>query len=123
MAHACVVLRRMIHGGRTLRVGYVEAVAVRADRRRAGYGRCRDERPPPVRARWLRHRGARREQGPAVCTRRSVGSRGVAARSRCTPGGVVRTEEEDDAIRVLVGGEPVDLDGDLTCDWREGDLW
>ena len=38
IAHASVVQRRMLHGGRALRTGYVEGVAVRADRRRLGHG-------------------------------------------------------------------------------------
>jgi aminoglycoside 2'-N-acetyltransferase I len=39
-----------------------------------------------------------------------------------TPTGVERTEEEDDGIFVLPV-EPLDLAGDLTCDWRDGDVW
>ena len=33
LAHGAVVQRRLLHRGRALRAGYVEAVAVRADRR------------------------------------------------------------------------------------------
>src|SRR2546421_10171562 len=33
LAHASVVQRQLLHAGRTLRTGYIEAVAVRADRR------------------------------------------------------------------------------------------
>ena len=44
VAHASVVQRRLLHGGQALRTGYVEAVAVRADRRRRGYGRAVMER-------------------------------------------------------------------------------
>ena len=40
-----------------------------------------------------------------------------------TPQGRVRTPEDDDAVFVLPGGVPLDLDGELTCDWRDGDLW
>src|SRR5689334_3502948 len=36
VAHGAVVQRRMLHGGRALRCGYVEAVGVVADRRRQG---------------------------------------------------------------------------------------
>ena len=36
IAHGSVVQRRMLHGGRALRAGYVEGVAVRADHRRQG---------------------------------------------------------------------------------------
>src|ERR671933_2033379 len=38
VAHASVVMRRLLHGGRALRCGYVEGVAVRSDRRRRGHG-------------------------------------------------------------------------------------
>ncbi|MFD6983458.1 GNAT family N-acetyltransferase, partial [Streptomyces sp. NPDC059956] len=38
VAHGSVVQRRVLHRGRALRTGYVEAVAVRADRRRRGLG-------------------------------------------------------------------------------------
>ncbi|MFI2368835.1 GNAT family N-acetyltransferase [Streptomyces sp. NPDC018833] len=37
-AHGSVIMRRALHAGRSYRVGYVEAVAVRADRRRQGFG-------------------------------------------------------------------------------------
>ena len=36
VGHASVVARRMWHGGRALRCGYVEGVGVRADHRRHG---------------------------------------------------------------------------------------
>ncbi|AVZ75471.1 aminoglycoside 2'-N-acetyltransferase [Streptomyces lunaelactis] len=38
VAHGSVIQRRVIHTRRSLRVGYVEAVAVRPDRRRRGLG-------------------------------------------------------------------------------------
>src|ERR1700761_6472718 len=38
IGHGSVVQRRMLHAGRTLRTGYIEGVAVRADRRRHGPG-------------------------------------------------------------------------------------
>lgn len=38
LAHGCVVQRRVLHNGRSLRVGYVENVAVRPDRQRQGLG-------------------------------------------------------------------------------------
>ena len=36
--HASVVQRQLLYGGRAWRTGYVEGVAVRADRRRSGHG-------------------------------------------------------------------------------------
>ncbi|WP_327278725.1 MULTISPECIES: GNAT family N-acetyltransferase [unclassified Streptomyces] len=38
IAHGSVVQRRVVHAGRALRTGYVEAVAVRSDLRRRGLG-------------------------------------------------------------------------------------
>ena len=38
IGHGSVVMRRLLHDGMALRTGYVEAVAVRADRRRRGHG-------------------------------------------------------------------------------------
>jgi GNAT superfamily N-acetyltransferase len=38
IGHASVVQRRLLHGGRALRAGYVEGVGVRADRRGRGHG-------------------------------------------------------------------------------------
>jgi len=39
--------------------------------------------------------------------------------------GIRRTEEDDDdgCIYVLPVAAPLDLSGELTCDWRDGDLW
>jgi len=38
-------------------------------------------------------------------------------------GGRVRTAEDDDAVFVLAVAAPLDLRGELVCDWRTGDLW
>ena len=38
VGHASVIQRRLLHGGRALRAGYVEGVGVRADRRGRGHG-------------------------------------------------------------------------------------
>ena len=43
--------------------------------------------------------------------------------SALTPHGIRRTQEDDGAIYVLPGAAPLDLDGELTCDWRDGDVW
>ena len=73
IGHASVVQRRLLHGARALRAGYVEGVGVRADRRREGHGAAM-----------------------------------MAALER-----VVRGESE----------LALDLYGELTCDWRDGDVW
>src|SRR5437868_14614631 len=38
IGHASVIQRRLLHGGRALRTGYVEGVGIRADRRGRGHG-------------------------------------------------------------------------------------
>ena len=40
-----------------------------------------------------------------------------------TPTGIQRTEEEDGCIFVFPLAVPLDLSGDLICDWRDGDVW
>jgi aminoglycoside 2'-N-acetyltransferase I len=43
--------------------------------------------------------------------------------SALTPAGVVRTPGEDGGVYVLEVSAPLDLDRELTCDWRDGDVW
>jgi aminoglycoside 2'-N-acetyltransferase I len=125
VGHAAVIQRRLMHGGRALRAGYVEAVGVRADARRRGVGSsvmgaiervivnaydlgalgATDAAVP-----FYVGRGWRRWRGPSWAL---------------TPDGVVRTADEDGAIYVLAldGGAELALDGPLMADWREGDVW
>jgi aminoglycoside 2'-N-acetyltransferase I len=123
IGHASVVQRRLLHGGRALRTGYVEAVAVRADRQRRGHGHALMEALERV-VRGAYELGAlgASDEGAALYAAR--GWRRWQGRTfALTPDGVVRTEEEDDAIFVLPVSAPLDLSGDLTCDWRDGDVW
>jgi aminoglycoside 2'-N-acetyltransferase I len=123
VGHAALVQRRLLHGGRALRTGYVEGVGVRADRRGRGVGGLMFEALERVLrgayelgalgatdagARLYERRGWRRWEGPT---------------SALTPNGLVRTADADGAIRVLALAAPVDLAGELTCDWRDGDVW
>ena len=122
IGHASVVMRRMLHGGRALRCGYVEAVAVRADHQRRGHGGTQMEAVERVirgaydlgalggtdEGAWLYlRRGWKLWEGPLFAL---------------TPDGVVRTADVDGAVYVLPVA-PLDLSGDLTCDWRDGDVW
>ena len=43
--------------------------------------------------------------------------------SALTPDGVVPTPDAAGAVYVLELGVPLDLDAELTCDWREGHVW
>jgi aminoglycoside 2'-N-acetyltransferase I len=123
VGHASVVQRRLMHGGRALRAGHIEGVAVRTDRRRRGYaGAMMDELERVVRGAYdLGALGASDEGAAFYESRGWKKWRGPT--SALTPAGIRRTEDEDDSIYVLPGEVPLDLSGELTCDWRDGDVW
>ena len=123
VGHASVVQRRILHGGRALRAGYVEAVAVRGDRRRRGVGGALMEAIERV-VRGAYELGALGASDAGAALYAARGWKRWRGRTfALTPDGVVRTEEEDDSIYVLPVSAALDLSGDLTCDWREGDVW
>ncbi|MFD7340103.1 GNAT family N-acetyltransferase [Streptomyces violascens] len=119
-AHGSVVMRRVLHAGRSYRIGYVEAVAVRADLRRRGLGglvmadlerviqgayafgalSASDAGAPLYRA-----RGWQAWQGPIEVL---------------APEGVVRLPDEEGSTyvwgQVPSGAHP------LAFDWRDGDV-
>jgi aminoglycoside 2'-N-acetyltransferase I len=123
VGHAALIGRRLLHRGRALRTGYVEGVGVRADRRGHGIGAALME---PL-ERLLRggfEVGAlgATDAGAALYERRGwVRWRGPT--SALTPSGIVRTADADGAVYVLQLAAELDLDGELTCDWRDGDVW
>lgn len=43
--------------------------------------------------------------------------------SALTPDGIVPTPDEAGRVFVLELGVPLDLGAELTCDWRDGDVW
>ncbi len=123
IGHASVIQRRLIHAGRALRTGYVEGVAVRADHRRRGHGASIMEALESViRGGYeLGALGATDDAKPLYESRGWLKWRGPL--SALTPAGIVPTDDEDGSIYVLALDHPLDLDGELTCDWREGDVW
>lgn len=123
VGHASVIQRRLLNGGRALRAGYVEGVGVRGDRRGRGHGAAMmDALERVVRgayeigalgatdaaAAFYAARGWKLWQGPS---------------SALTPAGIRRTGEDDGCIYVLPVEVPLDLSSELTCDWRDGDVW
>ena len=123
VGHAAVIQRRLLHGGRALRTGYVEGVGVRADHRRRGHASEMMEALERVirdgyglgalgatddATLFYSGRGWRLWQGPS---------------SALTPTGVVRTPDDDGGIYVLRTAVPLDVSGELTCDWRDADVW
>ena len=123
VGHAAVVQRRLLHGGRALRTGYVEGVAVRADQRRRGHGAALMAALEHV-IRGAYDIGAlgATDEAVALYTRRGW-QRWRGPSSALTPEGIRRTEDDDGGIYVLAGAGPLDLGGELTCDWRDGDVW
>lgn len=121
VAHGALVLRRLLHGGRSLRCGYVEAVAVHPDHRRRAHGHrvmaALEELAPAYDLLAL----CSSEQGRALYETRGW-SLWRGSTSVLTPDGLTPTPEEDS---IYVPGGPADLDRDvaITCDWREGDVW
>jgi aminoglycoside 2'-N-acetyltransferase I len=123
IGHASVIQRRLLTGGRALRAGYVEGVGVRADRRGRGYGAAMmDALERVVRGAYdLGALGATDEAAAFYLARGWQLWQGPT--SALTPAGIKRTEEEDGCIYVLPVSVPLDLSSELTCGWREGDVW
>jgi aminoglycoside 2'-N-acetyltransferase I len=123
VGHASVVQRHMLHGGRALRTGYVEAVAVRADRRRRGHGAALME-PLERIIRNAYELGALGATDDGAALYRGRGwLRWTGRLSALTPAGVTRTADEEGYVYVLPVAPELDLSGELTCDWRDGDVW
>jgi aminoglycoside 2'-N-acetyltransferase I len=123
VGHAAVIQRRLVYGGRALRAGYVEGVGVRADRRGRGVGGALMSALEAVirRAYDLGALGATDQAEPLYLAH--GWQRWEGRLSALTPSGVVRTPEEDGAVFVLPVAVELDLTAELTCDWRDGDLW
>jgi aminoglycoside 2'-N-acetyltransferase I len=123
VGHASVVQRRLLHHGRALRAGYVEGVGVRVDRRRSGVGAALMAELHRV-IRGAYDLGALGATDQAAVFYAALGwERWRGTTWALTPAGVVRTEDEDGGIFVLPVAAPLELGGELTCDWRDGDAW
>ena len=123
VGHASVVQRRLIHGGRALRAGYLEGMAVRPDRQRRGIGReLMAEMTRIVRGAY--ELGALSATDAGVALYRGAGwLPWEGPTSALTPRGVERTPDDDDAVWVLPVSAELDRSGELTCDWRDGEVW
>jgi aminoglycoside 2'-N-acetyltransferase I len=123
IGHASVVQRRLLHAGQALRTGYVEAVGVRADRRGHGYGAAlMHALEGVVRGAYRLGALSTTEQAAAFYTGRGW-TLWQGPSSALTPTGITRTEDDDGGIYVLPVAVPLDRTGELTCDWRDGDVW
>src|SRR5690242_14306548 len=123
IGHGSVIQRRLLHRGRALRAGYVEAVAVHADRQGQGHGAAvMDALERVLRGAYdLGALGSTDEGAGFYAARGWKLWRGPSA--ALTPAGVRRTADDDGCLYVFELAVPLDLDGELTCDWRDGDVW
>lgn len=124
VGHAAVVVRQLIAGDRTLRTGYVEAVAVAASARRQGVATAlMTEVERLVLGGSELGALAASVDGTALYESRGW-TRWRGPLCALTPDG--RTEGDASRVFVLPTPEtPVRLDPDvaLICDWRRGSLW
>ena len=123
VGHGSVVRRQLRHGDRTLRAGYVEAVAVAPDRRRQGIATAvMDALEALIRTDHDLGALSASEDGAGLYAARGwllwEGPTSVLA-----PEGIRRTPEDDGSVFVLPGPLLLDRGGELTCDWRSGDVW
>lgn len=123
VGHASVIQRRLLCGGRALRAGYVEGVGVHPDWQRQGVGsQMMAALERVIRTAYdIGALGATDEAIPMYSGRGWVPWRGRL--SALTPTGIVATPDEVGGVYVLLGDASVDVDAELTCDWRDGDVW
>ncbi|MEV0777066.1 GNAT family N-acetyltransferase [Streptomyces sp. NPDC050433] len=124
VAHGSVIQRRLTHAGLSYRVGYVEAVAVRADRRRDGLG---------GRVLEVLERVIGRAYDVGALSASDAGARLYLSRGWhlwpgrvevLSPDGVVRLPEEEGTTFLwpVPDRELPSADAALTFDWRDGDV-
>ena len=123
VGHASVVQRRLVHGGRALRTGYVEAVGVRAHARRRGHaGTLMDAIERVIRRAY--DVGALGASDMALAFYRGRGWLPWEGETYAlTPDGIERTPEDDDSLHVYEVAAQLDRAAAITCDWRDGAVW
>lgn len=122
IGHASVVERTLWYDDKPLRTGYVEAVAVRADRRGHGCGAALMGVVAAIVDEGY-ELGALGSTERAMSLYRRLGWQlWLGPTYVDTPQGRVPTPDEDGCIFVL-GHSSLDITAALTCDWRDGDAW
>ncbi len=127
IAHAAVVQRRLMYRETALRCGYLEGVAVREDWRGQGLATAvMDAVEQVLRGAYQLGALSASEAGRHIYETRGwlpwVGPTSVLA-----PAGVTRTPDDDNGLFVLPVTLPaamvLDTTAEITCDWRDGDVW
>ncbi|MGA4941202.1 GNAT family N-acetyltransferase [Streptomyces cinereoruber] len=123
-AHGAVVMRRLLHAGRSHRVGYVEGVAVRAGLRRRGLGGAvMAELERVIDGAYAFGALSASDEGAALY--RARGWRVWEGRVEAlSPAGIVRLPEEEGGVFLRpAGGRALpDPAAPLVFDWRDGDV-
>jgi aminoglycoside 2'-N-acetyltransferase I len=123
VGHASVVQRRLLHGGRALRAGYVEGVGVRREARRRGHANALMDAIERV-IRGAYEVGALSASDAAIPLYTARGWLPWQGETfALAPCGRVRTPEDDDSLYVLELARPLDRTGEIACDWRDGAVW
>ncbi len=123
VSHVSVVERALETDGRTLRTGYVEAVATKNDRRRQGLGsRVMEAASEHIRGEFqLGALGtAEFDFYARFGWERWLGPTSVRVDDR-----VERTPDEDGYVMILrtPAAPDLDLSRPISCEWRPGDVW
>jgi aminoglycoside 2'-N-acetyltransferase I len=119
-AHGSVVMRRVLHGGRFCRVGYVEGVAVRADRRRQGLGgRVMGALERVVDGAYEFGALSASDAGAALYLSRGW-RRWTGRIEGVGPQGLVHLPDEEGSV--FLWGEVPGEGSALAFDWRDGDV-
>ena len=122
VGHAALVQRRLLHGGRALRTGYVEAVGVHPSHRRRGIATALMREVVRL-VRGGYELGALAASEEAVALYAGLGwVRWTGPTAALTPDGITATPDED-SIMVLPVTAALDPAAELVCDWRDGDVW
>lgn len=123
VGHAAVVARSLLHRGRALRTGYVEAVAVRPSHRRQGLGADLMRELDRV-VRGAYELGALSAAEGAVSLYASLGwTTWSGPTAVLAPDGIRPTPADDGGVMVLPVSVTLDPTSPLVCDWRGGDVW
>jgi aminoglycoside 2'-N-acetyltransferase I len=123
IGHASIVPRRALLSGKARRTGHVESVGVRSDQRGRGHGSTLMDAIEEV-IRQEYNLGALGASEQAKTFYAARGWRPWRGRlSVLTAIGVESLGRGNGSVHVFTHGVPVDVTGELTCEWREGELW
>jgi aminoglycoside 2'-N-acetyltransferase I len=122
VGHAAVVQRQLLLKGRALRTGYVEAMAVHPSKQKQGIGVTLMEQVEQI-IRGAYELGALGASDEGLRLYQKCGWQPWRGRALAfTPQGIIHTHEED-CLYILEVDETIDREADITCEFREGDLW